>query len=163
GRARFRDVETGEEGAAEARAIVNAAGPWAEEIRERAGATRGAGLRRTRGTHVVLPGLTRERALLLTAARDGRVFFVIPWGPHSLVGTTDVDDRTPPERIAPTPDDVAYLLEESARAIPAVAAVAKPLRAFAGLRSLAQGNAILPWANSREHRIVEEGAMLTLI
>ena len=162
-RAGYRDVDTGEEGSLEARAVVNAAGPWAETIRALAGATRGAGLRRTRGTHVVLPGLTRERALLLTARRDGRVFFVLPWGRHSLVGTTDVDDKTPPERIAATPEDIVYLLEEAARALPAVSTGARPLRVFAGLRSLAQGSAILPWANSREHRILEEGTMLTLI
>jgi glycerol-3-phosphate dehydrogenase len=162
-RARYRDVDTGEEGSAEARCVVNAAGPWAEEIRAMTGATRGAGLRRTRGTHVVLPALTRGRALLLTARSDGRVFFVLPWGSCSLVGTTDVDDGTPPERIAATPEDIRYLLEEAARAIPDVSTGARPLRAFAGLRSLAQGNAILPWANSREHRILEEGTMLTLI
>jgi glycerol-3-phosphate dehydrogenase len=162
-RARFRDVDTGEEGELDARCVVNAAGPWAEEIRALAGASRGAGLRRTRGTHVVVPGLTRERALLLTARRDGRVFFVLPWGGHSLVGTTDVDDETPPERIAANPGDIRYLLDEAARAIPALAARGRPLRAFAGLRSLAQGKAILPWANSRELRVVAEGTMLTLI
>ncbi len=162
-RARFRDVDTGEEGEVLARCVVNAAGPWAEGIRALAGASRGAGLRRTRGTHIVVPGLTRERALLLTARRDGRVFFVLPWGGHSLVGTTDVDDETPPERIAASPGDIRYLLDEAARAVPALAARGRPQRAFAGLRSLAQGNAILPWANSREHRVVVEGTMLTLI
>jgi len=162
-KARSRDVDTGEQDAVEARCVVNAAGPWAEAIRTLAGATRGAGLRRTRGTHVILPGITRERALLLTARRDGRVFFVIPWGRHSLVGTTDMDDKTPPERIAATTGDIAYLMEEAARAVPEVSNGLRPRRAFAGLRSLAQGNAILPWANSREHRILEEGTMLTLI
>ena len=160
-RVRYRDVETGEEGTEEARCVVNAAGPWAEEVRAMAGASRRAGLRRTRGTHVVLPGQTRGRALLLTARRDGRVFFVLPWGDYSLVGTTDVDDDTPPERIAPSAADIRYLLEEAARALRGTAA--RPLRAFAGLRSLAQGSAIRPWANSREHRILQEGTMLTLI
>jgi glycerol-3-phosphate dehydrogenase len=162
-RARFRDVDTGEVGELAARCVVNAAGPWAEEIRRLAGASRGAGLRRTRGTHVVVPGLTRERALLLTARRDGRVFFVLPWGAHSLVGTTDVDDQTPPERIAANPADIRYLLDEAARAVPGLATRGRPLRAFAGLRSLAQGSAIRPWANSREHRVLAEGTMLTLI
>jgi len=161
--ARLRDLETGEERVAEARCVVNAAGPWVEEIRALAGASRGVGLRRTRGTHIVVQGLTRERALLLTARRDGRVFFVLPWGEHSLVGTTDVDDATAPERIAANEEDIRYLLEEAVRALPELATRGRPLRAFAGLRSLAQGSAILPWANSREHRIIEEGTMLSLI
>jgi len=158
---RWRDVDTGEEGTAQAAAVVNAAGPWAEDIRARAGITRRAGLRRTRGSHVVLPSLTKERALLLTARRDGRVFFVLPWGRFSLVGTTDVDDRTAPESIGPTREDIRYLLEEAARAVPGLNGT--PVRAFAGLRSLAQGSAIMPWANSREHRILREGSMLTLL
>ena len=162
-RARFHDVDTGKEDVLEARSVVNAAGPWAEEIRALVRPAPGAGLRRTRGTHVVVPGQTRERALLLTARRDGRAFFVIPWEEYSLIGTTDVDDSTPPERIAPDVGDIRYLLEEAARALPCLHEDARPLRAFAGLRSLAQGNAIRPWANSREHRIVEEGTMLTLI
>jgi len=160
-RVRYRDADTGEEGAAEARCVVNAAGPWAEDVRALAGIPPRAGLRRTRGSHVVLPALTRARALLLTARRDGRVFFVLPWGRHSLVGTTDVDDGTPPESIQATAEDIRYLLEETALALPGLKA--RPLRAFAGLRSLAQGSAILPWANSREHRIVQEGTMLTLL
>ncbi|TMQ47124.1 MAG: glycerol-3-phosphate dehydrogenase/oxidase [Candidatus Eisenbacteria bacterium] len=162
-RARFHDVDSGEERIEEARCVVNAAGPWAEAIRGLVRAAPGVGLRRTRGTHVVVPSLTREKALLLTAHRDGRAFFVLPWGEHSLIGTTDVDDSTPPERVAPDAGDVRYLLEEAARALPRLRGDARPLRAFAGLRSLAQGSAIRPWANSREHRIVEEGTMLTLI
>ena len=162
-RARFRDVDTGEEGEAEARCIVNAAGPWVEEIRALVSSRRRAGLRRTRGAHVVVRGLTRERALLLSARRDGRVFFVLPWGAYSLVGTTDADDDTPPGRIAPSAEDIGYLLEEAARAVPGIGPGARPLRVFAGLRSLAQGSAILPWANSREHRILAEGTALTLI
>ncbi len=162
-RARFHDVDTGKEEVVEARCVVNAAGPWAEEIRALVRPAPGAGLRRTRGSHVVVPGQTRERALLLTAHRDGRAFFVIPWGEYSLIGTTDVDDSTPPERIAPDVGDIRYLLEEAACALPCLPRDARPLRAFAGMRSLAQGNAIRPWANSREHRIIEEGTMLTLI
>jgi glycerol-3-phosphate dehydrogenase len=161
-RARFRDVDTGEEGEAEARCVVNAAGPWAEAVRALVRATPRAGLRRTRGSHVVVPALTRGRALLLSARRDGRVFFVLPHGGCSLVGTTDVDDDTAPERVTASAKDVRYLLEEAARVLPA-GAKARPLRAFAGLRSLVQGNAILPWANSREHRVLQEGTMLTLI
>jgi glycerol-3-phosphate dehydrogenase len=109
----------------------------------------------------VLPALTRAHALLLTARRDGRVFFVIPWGSLSLVGTTDVDDDTPPARVAPAAEDIRYLLEETARVLPS--GTSRPLRAFAGLRSLAHGSASAPWANSRELRIVREGSMLTLL
>ncbi|HMI31396.1 MAG TPA: glycerol-3-phosphate dehydrogenase/oxidase [Candidatus Limnocylindrales bacterium] len=162
-RARFRGVDIGAVQEAEARCVVNAAGPWVEEIRSLAELSPRAGLRRTRGAHIVMPALTRARALLLSARRDGRVFFVLPWGECSLVGTTDVDDDVAPDRVVARAEDIRYLLEETSRALPNAARGSRPLRAFAGLRSLAQGNAILPWANSREHRILEEGTMLTLI
>lgn len=162
-RARLRDEIEGEEHIAEARAVVNAAGPWAEEVRALAGNRRGAGLRRTRGTHVVVPAVTRERALLLTARSDGRVLFVLPWGAHSVIGTTDVDDVAAPGDVAPTVEDVRYLIQEAAWAVPGIGPETRPLRAFAGVRSLLSSGAASPSANPREHRVVTEGTLVSLI
>ncbi|MBI4364272.1 MAG: glycerol-3-phosphate dehydrogenase/oxidase, partial [Candidatus Latescibacteria bacterium] len=162
-RARFRDVDTGAEDEALARCVVNAAGPWAGEVHALADPSTATGMRRTRGTHVVVPALTREHALLLTARRDARVLFVLPWGAYSLIGTTDVDDDAAPGRVAPRPEDVRYLLEGPGRALPGLDRARKPLRVFAGLRSLARSGAGRPSANTREHRIVERGTLLTLI
>ncbi len=162
-RARHRDERTGAEEEARARAVVNAAGPWVEEIRALAGHARDAGLRRSRGTHLVVPAVTRERALLLTARRDGRVFFALPWGGYSLIGTTDVDDAGTPGGVGPTVGDIRYLLEEAARVLPAVTPETRPLRAFAGVRSLLRTRASDPWSNPREHRIVVEGTLVSLI
>lgn len=162
-RARVRDEIAGADHDVEARAVVNAAGPWADEVRALAGRTRDARLRRSRGTHVVVPAATAGRALLLTARRDGRVFFVLPWGAHSLIGTTDVDVTGPPGEVDPTVEDVRYLLEEAHRVLPAVAPGLKPLRAFAGVRSLLRSAASAPYANPREHRIVMEGTLVSLI
>lgn len=162
-RVRMRDGMTGETRTAEARAVVNAAGPWAEEVRALAGHGRGVGLRRSRGTHIVLPAATRERALLLTARRDRRVFFVLPWGAYSLVGTTDVDDPAPPGEVGPTAEDIRYLLDETARVLPTVDPRARPLRAFAGVRSLLQSGTSEPSANPREHRVILEGTLVSLI
>jgi glycerol-3-phosphate dehydrogenase len=111
---------------------------------------------------VVVPAVTRGRALLLTARRDGRVFFVLPWGDHSLLGTTDVDDDRSPERVRPAAEDIRYLLQEGTRAIPALRSI-RPVRAFAGVRSLVRSGVPLPWANAREHRIVREPGRITLI
>jgi len=120
-------------------------------------------MRRTRGSHIVLPGIAGERALLLTARRDGRVFFVLPWGRYSLVGTTDADDDRPPERVSPPGEDIRYLIEEAGRAFPAAADGRRPVRAFAGLRPLAKGRASTPWSNSRGYRLILEEGMLTIV
>jgi glycerol-3-phosphate dehydrogenase len=160
-RAHFADSIEGTEEEASARWVVNAAGPWADRVRAMALGAPSETMRLTRGTHVVLPGLAGERALLLTARRDGRVIFVLPWGRHALVGTTDVDAGAADES-GPTPGDVRYLLEEAAAALPAAKGT-RPVRAFAGHRSLVRGSARQPWSNTREHRVLEDGSLMTLI
>ena len=156
-----------------ARQAVNAAGPWVDEVRRReairgAGAGAGPTIRPTRGTHIVVPALTRERALLLFAA-DRRVFFVLPYGTRSLVGTTDVDDSGDPDRVHATADDVSYLRAEIERRWPGHGG--PPLRAFAGLRPLAvapqeaAGGGVafrLPWRSPREARIVDDDGLLSM-
>ena len=161
-RAHFRDAIDGVEGEAEGRLVINAAGPWADAVRALARGRSAPLVRRTRGTHVVMPARASEQALLLTAKRDRRVFFVLPWGDHSLVGTTDSDDETEPSHVGPRPEDVRYLLEEAARALPGAFGRARPVRAFAGVRSLARGGG-RPWENTREHRVVAEAGMRTIV
>lgn len=160
-RASLRGGLDGAEREVRARFVVNAAGPWAEAV-DRLGGASGVLSRRTRGTHVVVPAVTHGHALLLTSRRDGRVFFVLPWEKHSLIGTTDVDDDRPPEEVGPPAEDIRYLLEEAARALPGLRGV-RPVRAFAGVRSLVRGGTARPWANAREHRIVQGRARITLI
>jgi glycerol-3-phosphate dehydrogenase len=164
-RARLTDLERGIEEAVEARWVVNAAGPWADRVRALGRPDAAPIVRRTRGTHVVLEGELVSSAILLTAKRDGRVFFVIPWKTHTVIGTTDVDDPRDPDEVGPHPDDVRYLLEEAARALPALRDAGEPVRAFAGVRPLA-GTASrrgAPSANRREHRILEEERIVSIV
>jgi glycerol-3-phosphate dehydrogenase len=164
-RARLHDHERGIEEAVEARSVVNATGPWADEIRNLALPGSAPAVRRTRGTHVVVEGALVRHALLLTARRDGRVFFVLPWGAHTMFGTTDVDDDRAPDSVGPTAEDVRYLCEEAAAALPSVSRAGGPVRAFAGVRSLARGTGSGgdPSSNSREHRLLFEEGILTVI
>ena len=161
-RAHFRDGIDGVEGEAEGRLIINAAGPWSDAVRVLARGRPAPLVRHTRGTHVVAPVRVSEQALLLTARADGRVFFVLPWGAHSLIGTTDTDDETDPSNVAPRPDDVRYLVEEASRALPGALEGVRPVRAFAGVRSLARGRG-RPWENTREHRVIAEPGMRTIV
>ena len=163
-RARLADLERGVEEAVEARWVVNATGPWADDVRAMCRPGADPVVRRTRGTHVVLAGALATHAILLTARRDGRVFFVLPWGTHTVVGTTDVDEGRDPDRVGPAAGDIRYLLEEASRAVPAVRG-ARAVRAFAGVRPLAgtatRGGA--PSANRREHRVLVEDGVVSVI
>ena len=91
----LHDALTGAEDAVVARAVVIAAGPWTDEVRARlrpgldplAPPARTL-LRPSRGTHLVYPPLTAGHGLVLISRSDGRVFFVVPFADHALVGTT---------------------------------------------------------------------------
>ena len=139
-----------------ARVVVNASGPWLDRV-----STLGDGavrrLRTTRGAHLVLPSLLREHALILSAGRDNRVFFIMPWRGLTLVGTTDVDDEGDPAAVTCSPEERRYLLEETRRALPgAPISDADVIAQFAGVRPLACEMGQPASTVTREDVIIEE-------
>ena len=161
GGARARDLESGKDLEIEANVVVNATGPWLDRLCALDGES-DRKLRPTRGSHILVPRINHgEEALYLTAGRDDRLFFVIPWGDLSLIGTTDVDDPGDPDRVAPTEADIEYLLAETARHLHGQApARADIVGSFAGLRPLIAESAAAASRVSREHRIFESSSGL---
>jgi len=164
-----RDLASGTTLEFPARFVVNATGPWCDETRRRllSGLRPGEPdvaplLRPSRGCHLVYPPLTQRHALVLTARSDGRVLFVIPFGGHSLVGTTEVEVRSPPpaDAFPPSLEELRYLRRELALALPK-AAEYRPLAAFAGVRPLLSSELDVGRA-SREHRVIEEHGLVTV-
>lgn len=151
-----------------ARFAVNATGPWTDAVRAallrdlRPGTAPTPLLGPSRGVHLVYPRLTGTHGLLLVARRDGRVFFVVPFGQHALVGTTEVAVASPPPQDAwrPTVDEARYLADELARVLPGAAAL-RPVAVFAGIRPLlrAEGGA---GGAPREHAVVDDGPLVTI-
>ncbi|MFN8587235.1 MAG: glycerol-3-phosphate dehydrogenase/oxidase [Candidatus Eisenbacteria bacterium] len=172
-----RDRLHGAEVRVTARVIVNATGAWTDATRTqvlrmlRPGAPDPAPLLRpSRGTHLVYPALTRGHGIVVTAASDGRVFFVVPFAGRSLVGTTEVEVATPPAplELRPSESEVRWLADEVARVLPG-AAQQRPLAVFAGVRPLLDARGTTPdgaasdvGGASREHRVIEEGPLVTL-
>jgi len=134
--ARLRDAIAGASFEVSARFVVNATGVWLDRVRT---ARRGPTIRPTKGIHVFVPRakIGNRSALALSAKRDGRVVFVLPWGNLALVGTTDTDFRGDPDRVVPDSGDVAYLLETVNAAFPdAHLGPGDVVSAYAGLRPL---------------------------
>jgi len=134
--ARLRDAMRGASFEVSARFVVNATGVWLDRVRT---ARRGPTIRPTKGIHVLVPRakIGNRSALALSAKRDGRVVFVLPWRNLALVGTTDTDFRGDPDRVVPDSEDVAYLLETVNAAFPdAHLSPADVVSAYAGLRPL---------------------------
>jgi glycerol-3-phosphate dehydrogenase len=166
--AAVRDVLTGQEYGVRALVVVNATGPWADQLRRLEAPDAQPLLRLTKGAHVAVPRqrVGHVRAMTLTSPLDGRVMFVLPWGDLSYIGTTDTDEDTSPDDVRATGEDVIYLLRSANWFFPTARLSPKDVVAtWAGLRPLLRAEAldVAPSATSREHRVVEgPGGLLTI-
>lgn len=159
--------DDGVHGLVRAAVVVNATGPWADELRRLEDSGAAPLLRRTRGAHVVVrrARLGHTSAITLTSPIDGRLMFVLPWGEFSYIGTTDTDEPGPPGDTVAAVSDVHYLLRSANAAFPQAHLTEEDvLAAWAGLRALLDsGQALAPSAVSREHVIRRgPGGMLTI-
>ena len=142
------DLEGDREYPVNAAVTINAAGPWAGCI-DGPGVAH-PGYRLVKGVHLTLPALPVSDAFLLTAKRDGRVFFLIPWYGRTLVGTTDNDYDGDPGEVSVTSADVEYLLSEVATSLGISWTEDDIQGAFAGVRTLQDGNQDSPTEVTRE-------------
>lgn len=104
-----------------AKVVVNAAGPWVDEVLAGTDAERHDRLLGgTKGSHLVAewPG-GPTRAIFASAKADGRPFFILPWYRYTLIGTTDLRYDGDPSDARCTPEELAYLLDEATRLFPA--------------------------------------------
>jgi glycerol-3-phosphate dehydrogenase len=140
------------------RFFVNAAGPWVDRVRALVEDFDGSQtVRLTKGTHVVVPPVTGDLALLAAVPGEDRIFVMWPWHRGAMLGTTDTDFEGDPASVAPEQADVDYLLRaaNSVFAEPLTAADARC--PWAGLRALVlDGTGKDPSAVTREHRLHED-------
>ncbi|MFO0679481.1 MAG: glycerol-3-phosphate dehydrogenase/oxidase [Polyangiaceae bacterium] len=90
-----RDRETGRTFPVRSRVVVNACGPFVDAVNARTGIASGHKHVFSKGIHLVVPRLTASRRVLTFFADDGRLFFVIPMGPRTCIGTTDTRVESP--------------------------------------------------------------------
>lgn len=141
--------------------VVNAAGPWMNELLRRNGIETPYTLSLVRGTHIVLERRISESGLLLQSSTDRRVFFVLPWKETTLVGTTEVLQREPPDFVHPTDEEIDYLIRRFNRYFRDPVSHADVASAFAGVRPLV-GRATNPSAIDRDFRVLREGNLINV-
>jgi glycerol-3-phosphate dehydrogenase len=146
-----------------ARFWVNAAGPWVDHVRALLPGFDGTKtVRLTKGTHLILPGVDPDHALFAAIlpgdlpAQAGRIFLMLPWHGHALLGTTDTDFDGDPANVQPDRADADYLLGAVNRVLRQPLTVRDVLGSFAGLRALAIEPGRSPSENTREYRFHEE-------
>lgn len=137
----------------DSKTVLNATGPWANDVVDDLTADRV--VRPTKGIHLVVPSLT-DHALTLPTT-DGRVIFVVPWREKSLVGTTDTDFDGDPAAARATEADVTYLLEEAGRYFPALSRE-DIYYTYAGVRPLYNSDPDAGASDvSRRHEVIDHG------
>ncbi|GAB4060357.1 glycerol-3-phosphate dehydrogenase/oxidase [Catellatospora paridis] len=154
----------GEEFDVRAKTVVAATGVWSDDVSSWLPDARvGFRVRASKGVHLVVPrsAITGEVGLILRTASS--VLFVIPWGGHWIIGTTDTDwelDRAHP---AASAKDIDYLLSHVNEVLDRPLTRGDIEGVYAGLRPLLRGESDSTSALSREHAVVEPLLGLLLV
>jgi glycerol-3-phosphate dehydrogenase len=160
---RVRDSENGEVTEVRGHVVVNATGVWTDEIQALSRQRGRFRVRASKGVHIVVPRdrIVSEVAIILRTEKS--VLFVIPWGTHWIIGTTDTDWRLDLAHPAATKADIDYILGEVNRVL------ATPLThddidgVYAGLRPLLEGESEETSKLSREHAVATPAPGLVAI
>lgn len=136
-----------------AKQVLNATGPWADTVRRLAGDNGDPVLRPTKGVHLTLRDRRLPAALLLLHPTDGRVFFVLPFGNKTLLGTTDTVWDNSPDKVSVTPEDINYLLVGFNHYFTPPLSASDVRSSFAGLRPLIRSRPGQPSDLSREFQL----------
>jgi glycerol-3-phosphate dehydrogenase len=151
-RAELEDARTGARRTVCARCVVNAAGPWVEQVLQIARGTRARRVRLVKGSHVVVRKFWDGPQAYLLQNTDRRVIFVNPYeGDLCLIGTTDIAHDGRPEDAALEAAEVDYLLAVVNRYFAAWLGPADVLHGFSGVRPLYDDAAENPSAVTRDY------------
>jgi glycerol-3-phosphate dehydrogenase len=149
--------------AVSASTVVNAAGPWVDEIRRLADPGADPSIRLSKGVHVVLSAETAWSAALTIPHDKVRVSFAVPWEGMLLVGTTDTLHEGGPDTVLAEEADVERVLAEAAVALEEPALRREHIRAvFAGLRVLPQSGRETARARRETVHIRDSSGLLTV-
>jgi glycerol-3-phosphate dehydrogenase len=151
--ARVRDVEGGGEYEVHAKQIVNATGVWTDDTQALIGERGQFHVRASKGIHLVVPRDRIHSTSGLILRTEKSVLFVIPWGRHWIIGTTDTDWDLDKAHPAASSADIDYLLEHvnSVLAVPLTRDDVEGV--YAGLRPLLAGESEATSKLSREHTV----------
>ncbi|HEX9501600.1 MAG TPA: glycerol-3-phosphate dehydrogenase/oxidase [Thermoanaerobaculia bacterium] len=141
--------------------VINAAGPWMNELLKANHIRSRYRLTLVRGSHLVLKHRVSDVGILLQSASDRRVFFVLPWKGTTLVGTTEVVQQGALDDVHASQEEIDYLITRFNRYIREAITSADVASTFAGVRPLV-GRRSNPSAIGREYRIQRHGNLINI-
>jgi glycerol-3-phosphate dehydrogenase len=148
-----------------ARALVNAAGPWAAQfLKEHAHTDKIKALRLVKGSHIVVPKLFDHDHAYALQSPDKRVIFIIPYeGDYTLIGTTDVEHSGPVGEAKIDDSEIAYLCEQASRYMVKPVVPADVVWSYSGVRPLIEDDASDPSAVTRDYLLELDTAQAPLL
>ncbi|MGJ5179859.1 glycerol-3-phosphate dehydrogenase [Bradyrhizobium oligotrophicum] len=147
------NTQTGERETIKARALVNAAGPWVEQVLATgAGVNAKAKVRLVQGSHIVVRKLyDHDRAYIFQNA-DGRIIFAIPYQQDfTLIGTTDRDYQGDPAKVKASDEEIAYLCAALGEYLAKPVTPADVVWSYSGVRPLYDDGASEAKAATRDY------------
>ncbi|MBI0299431.1 glycerol-3-phosphate dehydrogenase/oxidase [Streptomyces sp. PRKS01-29] len=151
--ARVHDLEQGGEFEVRARQVVNASGVWTDETQALIGERGQFHVRASKGIHLVVPKDRIHSTTGLILRTEKSVLFVIPWGRHWIIGTTDTDWDLDKAHPAASSADIDYLLEHLNEVLAVPLTRDDVEGVYAGLRPLLAGESEATSKLSREHTV----------
>jgi glycerol-3-phosphate dehydrogenase len=146
-----------------ARQIVNATGVWTDDTQAMVGERGQFHVRASKGVHLVVPRDRIHSSTGLILRTTTSVLFVIPWGRHWIIGTTDTDWALDKAHPAATRADIDYLLDRVNRVLSTPLTHEDVEGVYAGLRPLLAGESESTSKLSREHVVAHSAPGLVVV
>ncbi|MGK5683013.1 glycerol-3-phosphate dehydrogenase/oxidase [Actinoplanes sp. URMC 104] len=150
---RVKDLEFDREFEVRAQQVINATGVWTDDTQALVGERGQFHVRASKGIHLVVPRDRIQSASGLILRTEKSVLFVIPWGRHWIVGTTDTDWSLDKAHPAASSTDIDYLLEHVNSVLSTPLTRTDVQGVYAGLRPLLSGESEATSQLSREHMV----------
>ena len=147
------DVESGREFEVHAKQVINATGVWTDDTQALADTRGQFHVRASKGVHILVPRDRVNSRSGLILRTEASVLFVIPWGRHWLIGTTDTPWDLDKQHPAASSRDIDYLLEHVNNVLATPLSRDDVEGVYAGLRPLLAGDAAETSKLSREHLV----------
>ncbi len=160
---RATDLESGTEVEIRAQQVVNATGVWTDEIQELVGGRGTINVRASKGVHLVVPRDRIQSATGIIVRTPASVLFVIPWGRHWIIGTTDTDWALDKAHPAASRADIDYVLGQVNKVLAVPLTRDDVEGVYAGLRPLLAGESEQTSKLSREHTVAHPVPGLVMI
>ena len=161
--AKITDLEDGTELEVRAKHVINATGVWIDQIQEMVGGRGQFQVRASKGIHVVVPRNRINSRTGIITRTEKSLLFIIPWGNHWLLGTTDTDWKLDLAHPAASRADIGYVLEHANALLEDPLTREDVVGVYAGLRPLLSGEDESTSKLSREHAVSSPVRGLTAV